>query len=72
MSVENSRKPLDGPGSAPNPVGGANSAPQIPSWWKGDYPLFEKPTPLSAFGFDFQPSGFAAPNETSWARPCVL
>ena len=54
MSTSNVLKPLGGRGSAQDPAGGADSAPQTPSWWGGGscppqepYPLFS----LVSFGY---------------------
>ena len=63
LSAENSEKALGNRGSAPNPAGGALSAPQTPSWWGcGCCPLPKNPTP--ALG----PS-VLAPSEKCWGAP---
>ena len=68
-------------GSAPDPAGGAYSAPQTPSWWGGGWlPLLKNPTTLSALrASHLGPSGltpsvrasklFTFINPWSW---CVL
>jgi len=57
LMVQNARKLFGGRGSAPDPAGGAYSAPQAPSWW-GEWLADPSPrTPLPALG----PSGLASP-----------
>ena len=48
LSFENSGKPLGDRSSAPNPAGGAHSAPQDPlSWWGGVVARPKEPGPRS-------------------------
>ena len=61
LSDENSGKNLGRSGLCPEPRGGAHSAPRDPP--AGAAPP-QEPTLLSAFGL--------APNEKSWARPCLF
>ena len=50
LSDENSGKPLDGQGSAPNPAGWAHSAPQTPvAGGEVIASPHQEPTPFSAF-----------------------
>jgi len=57
LSAENSGKPF----SAPNPAGGAHSAPQTPICWGGglaaEAHALRTPPSLSAFGVDFRSFG---------------
>jgi len=60
LSAENSRKPLGDRGSAPNPAGGAHSAPPE-LVGRGLLPFPKNPTSqISAFGLDFRPLGLGS------------
>ena len=52
LSTQMRQKPCGGRGFAPDPTGGAYSAPQTPSWWGGARCPLSK-NPISALG----PSG---------------
>ena len=52
MIKKNSGKPLGSRGSAPNPAGGAHSAPRLPNWWGGSL-LLPPQEPHPAIDFRF-------------------